>query len=100
MYHGTNSFAKENYRETTHAGFGCTGPVCDNRGASKYGRWQSHAPYHLHPPGLHALAVACGVSQLKRGSVRAIVLCNAPNELAQGAVAFPVDHAARAPRGA
>ena len=32
IYHGTNSFAKENYRETTYPGFGCNGPVPDNRG--------------------------------------------------------------------
>jgi hypothetical protein len=51
MYHGANFFAKENYRETTDAGFGCNGAVPDNRGASKYGRWLSRAP-HLYPPGL------------------------------------------------
>src|ERR1039458_2709066 len=92
MYHGANSFAKEHYRETTHAGLGCNNPVSDNRGASKYGRWQSPAPWdhHLHPPGLPDCAVACGAARLKRSNVRAIVLCNAPNELAQGTVAFPV----------
>ena len=53
MYHGANSFAKENYRETIHAGFGCNSPVPDNRGASKYGRGRSHArALDLYPPGL------------------------------------------------
>jgi len=80
MYHGANSFAKENYRETTHAGCGCTGPVPDKRGTSKLGRRQSPAPwdYHLHPPGLHDLAVACGAAQLKRSNARAIVLSMLP----------------------
>jgi len=52
MYHGANSFAKENYRETTSAGFGCIGPVPDNRGASEYGRWQSLPPADGWVPGL------------------------------------------------
>src|ERR1022692_3507776 len=43
MYHGANSFAKENYRETTSAGCGCHRPFPDNRCASEYGRWQSLA---------------------------------------------------------
>jgi hypothetical protein len=38
MYHGANSFAKEIYRETIYAGFGCIGDVPDICGASKYGR--------------------------------------------------------------
>ena len=63
MYHGANSFAKEHYRETTYAGFGCNSPVFDNRGTPEYGRWQPHAPRdHLHPPGLHRAAVACGTA--------------------------------------
>src|ERR1700686_4095155 len=44
MYHGANSFAKENYRETTHAGFGCSSTFPDNRGTPEYGRWLSRAP--------------------------------------------------------
>ena len=67
MYHGANSFAKEFYRETTYAGFGCNGSIPDNRGASKSGR-ESRA--YLYPPGLHQ-AGALGkesrrVSQLKK----------------------------------
>jgi hypothetical protein len=51
IYHGTNSFAKENYCETIHAGFGGNRSLPDNRGASKYGRWQSRA-HRLHHLGL------------------------------------------------
>jgi len=51
MYHGANSFAKENYRETTYAGFGRNRSIPHDRGASKYGGWQSRAP-HLYHPGL------------------------------------------------
>ena len=43
------------------------------------------------------IAENCGF-QLKRSDVRAIVLCNAPRELAQGAVAFSVDLSACASR--
>jgi hypothetical protein len=49
MYHGANSFAKEIYRETTYAGFGCIGNVPDIRGASKFGRQPRTL---LHSPGL------------------------------------------------
>src|SRR5208282_1349276 len=94
MYHGANSFAKENYRETIPAGFGCNYPVYHNRGASKSGR-SAHAL--LYPPGLRAAGVSKQlrrVSQLKRSNVRAIVHWNAPHELAQGAVSFPLDLAA------
>src|SRR6202521_2986034 len=38
------------------------------------------------------------VPQLKRSNFRAIVLCNAFTELAQGAIAFPADRAACASR--
>ena len=59
MYHGANSFAKENYRETTHAGFGCNRSVPDNCGASEYGRWLSHAARDQLPhPRLPPVAVA------------------------------------------
>jgi len=60
MYHGANFFAKENYRETTDAGFGCNRALPDDRRASKYGRWQSHASRELPHPGLHPAAVAGG----------------------------------------
>src|ERR1035437_3974902 len=98
MYHGANSFAKENYRETTYAGIGCTGPVPDKRGASKLGR-SPHA--HLYPQRLHQAKLGKElrrVSQLKRSNVSAIVHWNAPHELAQGAVSFPVYLAACASR--
>ena len=88
-------------RETTYAGFGCEHPVPGNHRTSEYGRWQSHAPWecHLHSPGLHDGRGSLRASQLKRSNVRAIVLCNAPHELASGAVAFFVDHAACPSRG-
>jgi hypothetical protein len=78
MYHGANSFAKENYRETIHAGFGCNHPVPGNRGASKYGRGpRTHLyPQRLFPAVRKELR---RVSQLKRSNVRAIVHWNAPN---------------------
>jgi hypothetical protein len=65
MYHGANSFAKENYRETIYADFGCFGNVPDNRSASKFGR-QSRTV--LHPPRL-----LCTGDELlaKRGTVAA-----------------------------
>src|SRR5258708_5447406 len=99
MYHGANSFAKENYRETTHAGFGCFSSVPDNRGASEYGRWLSHAARDQLPhPRLPPVAVAGEEHKLKKSNFRAIVLCNAFTELAQGAIAFPVGRAACASR--
>src|SRR5208282_1124449 len=103
MYHGANSFAKENYRETTHAGFGCNNSVPHNHGASKYGGWRSLST--MYSPWLRRTASAqlegrepSRVSRLKRSNVGAIVLCNAPDEVAQAAVAFLVDHAACASR--
>ena len=77
MYHGANSFAKENHRETIHAGFGCNYPVYHNRGASKYGR---SARTHLYPRRLHPAVrkELRRVSQLKRSNFSAIVHCSAP----------------------
>ena len=68
MYHGANSFAKETYRDTTHAGFGCNSSVPHNYRASNYGGWRSHAPREnrLHSPRMHQVAVACGPAQLKK----------------------------------
>jgi hypothetical protein len=34
MYHGANSFAKENNHDRIHAGFGCTGAASDTGGTS------------------------------------------------------------------
>jgi hypothetical protein len=62
MYHGANSFAKENYRETIHAGIGCNHPVPGNRGASKSGR---EPRSNLYPRRLHLAGVR---KELRRGS--------------------------------
>src|ERR1039458_8798504 len=64
MYHGANSFAKENYRETIHAGIGCNHPVPGNRGASKSGR---EPRSNLYPRRLHLAGVR---KELRRGSDR------------------------------
>jgi hypothetical protein len=55
MYHGANSFAKENHRETTYAGFGCFDPFPGNRDASTNGGWHTHAV--LQPAGLPTAAI-------------------------------------------
>src|ERR1039457_2447958 len=101
MYHGANSFAKELYRETFHAGFGRARPLPHHRIASKYGRWQSVASpdrwqSRVSAPGLPLYVLAIPeriavVSELKRLASGAIVLCNAPAELVQGAIAFSLD---------
>jgi hypothetical protein len=72
MYHGANSFAKEHYRETIHAGFGCNNSVPYNRGASESGRWHAHA--HLYAERLHQAPTAelggdCGSFSVEKGAL-------------------------------
>src|SRR4030088_1801130 len=86
-------------RETTHAGFDCNYTFPDKRGTSEYGRWLSHAPRGQLPnQRLPAVAVDYQELKLKRSNFRAILLCNAFTELAQGAIPFSVDLAACASR--
>jgi len=53
-YHGTNTFAKENYRDRIHPGIGSTVPASDARGRRTSGRWQPD----VSAPRLHFFEVA------------------------------------------
>src|SRR5208337_116895 len=74
-----------------------------SRQPPRFGVWQMAIPRPMGMPFALTWAArrarSLRASQLKRSDVRAIVLCNAPHELASGAVAFLVDHTACASRG-